>query len=370
MATGFAWHERFMWHDNGNAIGLMPTQGLYPPGQHFENPETKRRLKNLLDGYGITDRLTLLTPTPASTEELAAVHTEGHIQRVAALSRGSGGDAGEFALVAPGSDEIARLAAGGTMAAVDAVVRGAVDNAYALSRPPGHHAEPDRGMGFCIYNNIAVAVQAARKAHGLRRVAVVDWDVHHGNGNETFYLSDADTLTISLHQDGLYPFGRGGIDVVGEGAARGCNINIPLPAGSGAGAYEAAFERIVEPAMERFAPELIVVACGFDACAMDPLGRMLLSSNHFRMLTRRIRRVAEALCGGRLAMSHEGGYSDAYVPFCGLAVIETLADLDSDCVDPLSMLMEVPPGQDLQPHQEAAIEAARRAAPLLAQASA
>ena len=165
---------------------------------------------------------------------------------------------------------------------------------------------------------------------GVGRVAVVDWDVHHGNGTETIFLADPNVLAISLHQDEHYPPGRGRVDVVGEGAARGTNLNIPLPPGSGISAYGLAFERVVVPALRAFRPELIVVASGFDASAYDPLGRMDLNADDFRALTAALMEVAADVCDGRLLMSHEGGYSSFYVPYCGLAVIEQMSGQRSD----------------------------------------
>ena len=227
-------------------------------------------------------------------------------------------------------DEIAVLAAGGTIVAADAVLDGTVDNAYALVRPPGHHAEPERAMGFCVFSNIGIAIRHAQQVRGAGRIAVVDWDVHHGNGTETIFLSDPNTLTISLHQDEHYPPARGRADVVGEGAARGTNLNIPLPPGGGISAYGYAFERVVVPALRAFRPELIIVASGFDASAYDPLGRMDLNADDYRALTAALMEVAADVCDGRLMMSHEGGYSSFYVPYCGLAVIEQMSGIRSD----------------------------------------
>jgi acetoin utilization deacetylase AcuC-like enzyme len=189
---------------------------------------------------------------------------------------------------------------------------------------------------------------------------VVDWDVHHGNGTETAFWRDRDVLAISLHQDGLYPLGRGAVTEVGEGPGRGATINIPLPAGSARGAYLAAFEQVVLPALERFGPQLVFVASGLDASAFDPLGRMQLRSVDFRALTDALVAAVARICGGRLVCCHEGGYSAVYVPYCGVAIVEGLLGIDPVVVDPF--LQEDLDGLHHRPvlaHELAAVEAAR-----------
>jgi acetoin utilization deacetylase AcuC-like enzyme len=281
-----------------------------------------------------------------------------------------GGDAGELTPFGPGSYEIALLAAGGCLTAVEAVLAGTVNNAYALVRPPGHHAEKDQGRGFCIFANTALAAAHARQALGLSRVAIVDWDVHHGNGTEHAFYSDPTVLTISIHQDNNYPPRSGAIRDTGAGAGEGYNINVPLPPGSGVGAYVATFERVVAPALRAFRPELILIASGLDASAMDPLASMMMTSDGYRRLTQVMLAVAGDVCGGRLVACHEGGYSPAYVPYCGLAIIEEMAGFRSGLADPLLDLLAGFAGQDLQPHQEAVVmEAARLAARVHAAAS-
>jgi acetoin utilization deacetylase AcuC-like enzyme len=254
-----------------------------------------------------------------------------------------------------GAFEIACLAAGGVMTAVDAVLDGDVDNCYALVRPPGHHAEASRGRGFCIFANVALAVLHARAARGVDRVAVVDWDVHHGNGTQDAFYAHPDVLTISIHGDNHYPQGRGGVEENGTGAGAGACINVPLPHGSGVGAYVAAFERVVLPALRTFAPDLIIVASGLDANALDPLGRQMLHSDGYRRLTTLMLQVASEVADGRLVLAHEGGYSAGYVPFCGLAIVETLAGVRTPVEDPFLEQLAAMGGQDLQPHQDEAI---------------
>ena len=270
------------------------------------------------------------------------MHPEEYLERIKELSSGHGGDAGSEAPFGNGSYEIAQLAAGGTIAAIDAVLDGTVDNAYALVRPPGHHALADLGMGFCIFANVAVGIRHAQATRGVGRVAVVDWDVHHGNGTQAIFWEDPTVLAISLHQDGLYPARSGLLEQVGEAAGTGTTLNVPLPAGSGTGAYLAALDQVVVPALEAFDPELIVIACGFDAGALDPLGRMLLPAAAFGAMTERLLDAADRICGGRLVASHEGGYSAGHVPFCGLAVIEALSGLSAGIDDPFAYLSRCP----------------------------
>jgi acetoin utilization deacetylase AcuC-like enzyme len=282
------------------------------------------------------------------------------VARIKKASAEIGGDAGEETPFGHGSYEIALLAAGGCMTAVEAVLDGKVDNAYALVRPPGHHAERDQGRGFCIFANTALAAVHARQARGLSRVAIVDWDVHHGNGTEHAFYADPSVLTISIHQDNNYPPDSGAIGDTGSGAGEGYNINIPLPPGSGVGAYVAAFDRVVGPALRAFRPELILVASGLDASAMDPLASMMMTSDGYRRLAHSVLAAAHDVCAGRVVACHEGGYSPAYVPYCGLAILEEMAGVRTELADPLLDLLAAFGGQEIQPHQEAVVREAEK----------
>jgi acetoin utilization deacetylase AcuC-like enzyme len=359
MATGWVFHELYLWHDTGTYATAFPPGLTIEPGEHAENPATKRRFRNLLEVAGLLEKLTPLKPRPATEAEVGRFHTADYIRQIREISAGvKGGDAGELTPFGQGGYEIALLAAGGTITAVDAVLQGKVRNAYALVRPPGHHAVRDKGMGFCIFGNVAVAIMHAKAVHKIGKVATVDWDVHHGNGTQQAFYEDPTVLTISIHQDRLFPTNSGGIEEIGAGAGEGYNINIPMPPGSGVGAYLAAFERVVIPALRKFRPQLIVVPSGFDAGGSDPLGRMMVHSDGFRRLTRLLMEVADDICDGRLVLSHEGGYSATNVPYCGLAVMEELAGIRTAIADPWLPHMERWGGQDLQPHQEAAIDRA------------
>jgi acetoin utilization deacetylase AcuC-like enzyme len=362
MTTGWNFHELYLWHDTGSAALFYKPGLTIEPGEHAENAETKRRFRNLMEVSGLTDRLVSLKSELITEEDLGRFHTREYIAKIKALSDAQGGDASYLTPFGPGSYEIACLSAGGTYAVLKAVLSGKVQNGYALVRPPGHHADADKGHGFCLFGNIPVALRKARSLNGFGRVAVVDWDVHHGNGTQGAFYEDPDVLTISLHQEGLYPRDSGHLSERGKGAGEGYNINIPLPAGSGHGAYLEAFDRVVLPALSRYQPDLIIVASGFDGSAADPLGRMMLYSETYRQMTRKLMAAAADLCGGRLMMTHEGGYSAAYVPYCGLAVLEELSGVKTHIDDPFLGEFSNYPGQDLRPWQTEAID---RAAELL-----
>lgn len=358
--AGFVNHELTYWHDVGSGAGFLEATFPVQPGWPGEHPETKRRFKNLLELTPLWDELHHIRPKAATDEDILRFHTPRYLNVVKELSASPfGGDAGELARVGGGTYEIALMAAGMTMSAADAVIAGQCRTAYALTRPPGHHADADAGRGFCIFGNLVVAAKHCQAKHGIKRIAVVDFDVHHGNGTETAFYQDPNVLTISMHQDNLYPVNRGKVSDVGEGAGEGRCINVPLPPGSGAGAYMAAFHEIVLPALHKFKPEMIFVASGFDACYYDPLGRMLLYSDNYRDITKLLMEAADDICDGRLVFSHEGGYSVFYVPFCGVAVMEAMTGIDSGVADPFIDFPQTCTFQDIQAHQRAAIDAAR-----------
>ncbi len=338
MTTAFYSDERCFWHGGGNYAFTLPVAGLIQPtfAGLPENPETKRRLRNLIEVSGLTRHLAMRGAEPASLDDLLRVHPESYLTAFKAMSDAGGGELGLRTPFGAGGYEIAALSAGLATAALRSVLTGEVRNAYSLSRPPGHHCTADFPNGFCLLNNIAVAIRAAQSDGLVRRVAVIDWDVHHGNGTEAIFYDDPDVLTISLHQDRNYPMDTGGLDAMGEGAGKGFNLNLPLPPGAGHVSYLRAMERVVLPALDRFRPEAIVVACGFDAAAIDPLGRMLCIADTFRVLTRLVMQAADRLCDGRLTLVHEGGYSEVYVPFCGHAVLEELSGAPISAPDPLA----------------------------------
>ncbi|MGE3148250.1 MAG: class II histone deacetylase [Pseudorhodoplanes sp.] len=361
MATGFSWHELFAWHDAGRFAA--PFVEMI---EAMDSPETKRRFRNLVEVSGLLDKLVPIPPREATDEEILRAHSAAHLARIARVSDSEiGGKLGRLAHIGPGGLKIARLAAGAAIETVDAVLDGRVANAYALVRPAGHHASREASMGFCILNNVAIAARHAIAVRGLSRVAIIDWDVHWGNGTQSIFWTDPSVLAISLHQDELLSVDGGYVEEVGEGAGRGATLNIPLPPGSGHAAYVAAFDRVVLPALDRFRPDLIIIASGLDALSADTFGRMNLHSESYRVLTRRLMDKAERLCSGRLMMCHEGGYSAMVVPFAGLAIMETLSGLSTSVSDPFLQNVRRQKYQALADQQAAAIARAADVLPLI-----
>lgn len=291
------------------ALLCDPAYRLHTPGAF--HPEQPARMDAVLQGLhlaGLLNRCRLIAPRPASDEELLRVHTPAYLAQVQAdLAAGrhelSTGDTA----VGPESERIARLAAGGTLAAVEAVMAGQVANAFAVVRPPGHHASAERGMGFCLYNNVAVAARHLQAVHGLQRVLIADWDVHHGNGSEAIFLADPSVFFCSTHQAPHYP-GTGSAAERGVGAGEGFTRNVPLPAGSGGADVLAAWQKQLLPAIETFAPQFVLISAGFDGRSGDPLGNFQLNDGDFAALTRLLLEVAERHASGRLVSVLEGGY--------------------------------------------------------------
>ena len=293
MTTACVTHPRYAEHD-------------FP--RHPEHAGRIRAVWNLLRESGLRDQLWLPEPNPASDAQILAVHTESHLARLIDISRQERTlfiDQDTYAL--PASLEVARLAAGSVIRAVDAVLAGDCDNALAIPRPPGHHATPDRQMGFCLLNNIAIAAQHALDRHNLSRALILDYDVHHGNGTQDIFYADERVMFISLHQSPHYP-GTGQIHEVGVDAGSGATMNLPLPAGHGDESYQAIFREILDPVIDRFQPQLMLVSIGFDAHFADPLAGMRLSLGGYDWLARRCIQTARRVCDGNIVFVMEGGY--------------------------------------------------------------
>ena len=342
--TAFFHDERCLWHSTAGLFSLfLPVGGwVQPPAGAglAESPETKRRIVSLLQVSSLAEKIPIVNAPMATEADLLRVHPQSYLSEFKTLSDGHGGELGPVAPFGPGSYDIAKVSAGLTIRAVDAVLRGEYGNAYVMSRPPGHHCLPDQPMGFCLLANIAIAVEAALANHDINRVAILDWDVHHGNGTQACFYDRDDVLTISMHQEGCFPPCYSGTGDRGEGKGQGYNINIPLNPGGGHDAYLYAMDKIVTPAIEKYQPDLIVVACGFDANAVDPLARMLAHSGTFKALTEKVKALAATHCDGNLVLVHEGGYAESCVPFCAHAVLEALAGEKSNVEDPTLEMFE------------------------------
>jgi acetoin utilization deacetylase AcuC-like enzyme len=288
------------------------------PVGHPERPERAGVLTAVAAAFREQGGL-VLAPREATDADLLRVHTREHLDAIAA-SRGKAVMIDEDTFTSPQSEEVARLAAGAVLTGVDAVLDGPVaSRALVLVRPPGHHAEADRAMGFCLYNNIAVGAAYAR-SRGCARVAIVDYDVHHGNGTQWIFYEDPTVLFVSSHQFPFYP-GTGAASERGRGAGEGYTLNIPLTAGTQDDEIERRYAEAVLPAVRAFKPDLLMVSAGFDAHELDPLGQLRMTTDGFARLTRALLGVADEVCEGRVVLVTEGGYDLDAVSDCLRAVI-------------------------------------------------
>ena len=357
------WHDDALVHDTGAGIFEHPASPLVEvPELHPENAERIRNVRAALRNGPIAEQLEWHAGRHALREELEMLHLPEYIDSVQAFCAAGGGYLTQSTPVVERSWDAALAAAGTALEATAAVLDGECDLAYALVRPPGHHAGPDGGSGYCVFSNVALTALHLQRERGVGRVAIVDWDVHHGNGTQATFWTDPSVLAISLHQDGLFPVGSGRREETGAGEGEGATINVPLPAGSGRAAYLDAFDRVVRPALDRFAPEFVLVASGLDASMCDPLGRMNLTSECFGLLTDRVLDAAGELCDGRLVLCHEGGYSSAYVAYCGLAIVERLAGVATGVIDPYLDDDRTVAALPLRADESAAVDAAARIA--------
>jgi acetoin utilization deacetylase AcuC-like enzyme len=276
---------------------------------HPERPERLAAVMAALEKADLVHNLLRIGPRPATEDELLLCHTPEYL-RTAKRDV----EAGHHYLSTGDTDidrsswDVASQAVGGVLNAVDAVVAGTVRNAFCAVRPPGHHATPTRGMGFCLFNNVAIAARYAQRKHGLERVVIVDWDVHHGNGTQDIFYSDPSVLFFSTHQWPLYP-GTGRADETGEGAGKGYTMNFPFPAGSGRAQILGAVKDSLMPVVERFRPDLVLISAGFDSRIGDLLGRLTLTDEDFADLTSAVMEMADRHAEGRVVSLLEGGYN-------------------------------------------------------------
>ncbi len=305
------------------------------PSGHPERPARAEAVRSALVGAGIEQRGTRVPIRMATDEELARVHGGSYLSDLEKTVPGKTGWLDADTYFSPMTWDAARAAAGATSQLAQDVLAGKLGQGLAVVRPPGHHATRDRAMGFCLLNNVAVAAAAARAA-GAARVAIVDWDVHHGNGTQDIFWNDPSVLYISTHQYPYYP-GTGAPDEVGGVDARGATLNIGLPSGCGDAEYLAAFDHAVVPALVKFAPDLILVSAGFDAFQHDPLAGMRVTHAGFAQLARRLRMIADRVAGGRIVAVLEGGYDLDGLAGGMTAVLTELVAPTSAPIDPVAL---------------------------------
>lgn len=319
MATGYVYDPIYLKHETG---------------AHPERPERLEAIMNALRGEGLLDILVTVHPRAATVEEILYVHSQRHVDHVRQVAASGGGYLDPDTVLSSRSYDAALMAAGGTINAVDAVLEGRATDVMALVRPPGHHATVDSGMGFCLFNNVAIAARHAQKARGIGRIMIIDFDVHHGNGTQDAFYGDDTVLYLSTHQYPHYP-GTGHYDETGSGKGKGYTVNIPMPAGVGDQGYKRAFDEIVAPVARRFTPEFIMVSAGYDAHWADPLAMMQLSTSGYGDLVRIIKALADDLCQGRIVVALEGGYDLRALATSVVATISVLAGREfSDILGP------------------------------------
>jgi acetoin utilization deacetylase AcuC-like enzyme len=308
----------------------------FSPG-HPERPERVEAMRSALQEAGLWQASTFLEPVPPSMDLLQSIHTPHYLNVLqAACQRGEWLDQDTY--TTPASWDLALNSAGGAIAVASAIWRGRVvadagfPTGLALTRPPGHHATPGWGMGFCLLNNVALAAESLIQELGATRLAIVDLDMHHGNGTQEIFWRRQDVFYLSIHQYPLFP-GSGRVDEIGAGAGEGRTANFPLPPGSGDQAFTAVMAEMILPLLERFAPEMLLVSIGFDAHWRDPLGSLQLSANVYRELLTNLVAFADKRCAGRIALFLEGGYDLQAAAACALASVAAL--LDYPWIDPL-----------------------------------
>jgi acetoin utilization deacetylase AcuC-like enzyme len=306
------------------ALIYDPASLEHDTGRHPESAARLRAVLAALAAYGIGEER-LRRPKPADLELLAEVHSARYIAELERVARSGGGYWDLDTYISPGSYTAAIMAAGAAVEAVDAVM-GGERFAFALVRPPGHHALYASAMGFCLLNNVAVAAQHAIRGHGLARVMIIDWDVHHGNGTQDYFYSRRDVLFASTHQYPFYP-GTGAANETGEGEGKGYTVNVPLPAGTGDAEYRRVFEEVLSPVARRYRPQLILISAGYDAHIADPLGGMAVTVAGFSEMARIVRELADEVCEGRVAAVLEGGYN---VEALAQSVVATIGAMSTE----------------------------------------
>ncbi|HYM68296.1 MAG TPA: histone deacetylase [bacterium] len=326
----------------GTAPALLITDHAYlthvTGPHHPERPDRLRAIEALLRSTPYWERFPRRAPEPVDETYLAGVHTRAHVALVREIAASGGGALDADTPVTPASYDVARLAAGGARMAVDAVLRGEARVAAAFVRPPGHHAGPGYGMGFCLFNNVALAARHARETHGIDRVVILDWDVHHGNGTQDVFYREPGVVVCSIHQEHWYP-GTGAMAEMGEGPGEGTTVNLPLPEGVGDGGYAHVWEEVVLPLVRAAAPGLILVSAGYDAHHADPLSDMRVTARGFGRLSRLLREAVERT---PVVVVLEGGYDLGGLAHSVVATLEGLTGIPAGVAEPPAEIGEAP----------------------------
>lgn len=296
-------------------------------GSHPENASRLLKVMEVLEGLSLLKKVRQIPPVAASEEEITAVHRPEYVARVKRICGAGGGYLGVDTILSGKSYDVALLSAGGALTGMrEAFKEGGARKVFVLARPPGHHALPDSGMGFCVFNNVAIACKAAKREFGIERMLVVDWDVHHGNGTQDIFYDDPSVLYFSTHQSPHYP-GTGRVDEVGVGEGKGFTVNVPLPPGVGDLGYEAVFREILLPIARQYRPGLILVSAGQDIHHQDYLGNMNVTTQGFGTMAEILKQLADDVCGGRLVLMLEGGYNVEALAFAVAEILNRLGDL-------------------------------------------
>lgn len=326
----------------GPTPGLLITHADYrrhiTSPRHPERPARLEAIEALLRRTPLREALARKTPDPIGEDALARVHARAYVSMVRDVAARGGGYLDPDTPISPASFDVARRAAGGALAAVDATLKREAPAAMALVRPPGHHAGPAAGRGFCIFNNVALAARHALEEHGIGRVLILDWDVHHGNGTQEVFYRDPQVIVCSFHQENWYP-GTGALEEMGEGPGEGMTINVPLPAGIGDGGYAFLWEEIALPLLRAVAPGLILISAGFDAHHADPLGGMKMSAHGFGHLSRLLRDVAGTI---PIVAVLEGGYDLEGLAHSVASTLEGLTGIAAHVGEPPAEIREAP----------------------------
>lgn len=294
---------------------------------YYDTPERVTQARDMLEKSGLLAELTPIEPVKAAKQELVGFHSQEYIDKLESLSQSGGGKVGEMCYIGQGGLDVIRTAAGGDLAALDAVMAGRVDNAFCMQRPPAAHAERDMGMGFCVVNNFNILVQRAREKYNLKRIMIIDFDNHYKKGIEDAWYDTDEVLYAEVHQSGAQAenaVSDRNAGYIGTGKGAGYNVVIPMPSGAGDDAYIKAFKEIIEPVADQYKPELVVLIAGFAANIFDPLGRQQLTARGYKKLTEIICGIADRNAGGKLIAVLEGGKGN-YMAFCIHKVLEAMS---------------------------------------------